>query len=125
MGTWVEKCKDPRWQKKRLQILERDEWKCCSCDNESRTLHVHHIMYSNDYQNPWDYPDRFLVTLCDECHDSTHQRPYYFPIDWRIEENVEFGSLSKSKACDSIDRWIDLNYGSRGSVLWANWGPLI
>lgn len=34
--------KDPRWQKKRLEILDRDDWKCTHCEAEHKTLHVHH-----------------------------------------------------------------------------------
>jgi len=34
--TYAEKLKDPRWQKKRLEIMERDEWTCQWCvDSES------------------------------------------------------------------------------------------
>jgi hypothetical protein len=63
--TYSEKLKDPRWQKKRLEILQRDEFRCRNCfDNESE-LHVHHQVYRKD---PWDCPDHFLVTLCKECH---------------------------------------------------------
>lgn len=29
--SYAEKFKDPRWQKKRLKIMERDNWKCCEC----------------------------------------------------------------------------------------------
>lgn len=65
---YIEKLKDPRWQKKRLDIMDRDGWACRSCGASERTLHVHHLVYvyGND---PWDYRDDTLVTLCDECHD--------------------------------------------------------
>ncbi len=26
--TYAEQLKDPRWQKRRLEILQRDEWRC-------------------------------------------------------------------------------------------------
>ena len=38
----MEKYKDPRWQKKRLKILERDKWACQLCDGKEKTLHIHH-----------------------------------------------------------------------------------
>lgn len=63
-----QKCLDPRWQKKRLQILERDGWKCGKCKDETTTLHVHHRYYEND-ADPWDYPDTALITLCAPCHE--------------------------------------------------------
>jgi len=63
------KLKDPRWQKKRLEILQRDEFTCQKCGDMESTLHVHHKRYipSND---PWEYPDFLLITLCENCHES-------------------------------------------------------
>ena len=65
--TYIEKLKDPRWQKKRLKILERDEWRCQHCGNEKETLAVHHPVYINGLE-PWEYKDKDLQTLCDKCH---------------------------------------------------------
>lgn len=59
---------DPRWQKKRLKIMERDNFTCCTCGATDKTLHVHHRYYKNS-EGPWDYPDRALVTLCHHCHE--------------------------------------------------------
>ena len=66
-SSYFELLKDPRWQKKRLEIFERDGFKCRSCDGSEKTLNVHHCFYNNDL-NPWDYPQESLVTLCEECH---------------------------------------------------------
>lgn len=43
--TYKEKLKDPRWQKKRLEIFDRDGWKCVECGDKDSTLNVHHIFY--------------------------------------------------------------------------------
>jgi hypothetical protein len=67
MKTYSEKLKDPRWQRKRLEILKRDEFTCLSCCDNEKTLHVHHSFYKKG-ADPWDYEDRHLVTLCEECH---------------------------------------------------------
>jgi hypothetical protein len=65
--TYSEKLKDPRWQKKRLEILQRDNWTCISCGGAKNTLHVHHKYYT--YGNePWEYSNDVLVTLCEHCH---------------------------------------------------------
>lgn len=69
MKTYREKLKDPRWQKMRLSILERDEFTCQICFNSENTLHVHHRYYAQ-VENPWDYPPHALVTLCEDCHES-------------------------------------------------------
>lgn len=67
-AAYAEKLKDPRWQKRRLQILERDHWNCTACNDESSTLHVHHLFYEND-KEPWEVEENALTTLCEECHE--------------------------------------------------------
>jgi hypothetical protein len=73
--TYSEKLKDPRWQKKRLEIFERDKWTCVSCDRNclehKLTVHVHHIRYINGLE-PWEYQDSMLVTYCELCHNTEH-----------------------------------------------------
>ena len=60
MKSYQEKLKDPRWQKRRLEIFERDSWKCTICGNDKITLHIHHKEYDGD---PWDAPSQCLETL--------------------------------------------------------------
>ena len=74
--TYSEKLKDPRWQKKRLEIMQRDDWSCLICKCKEKTLHVHHISY--DYGvDPWDYENRNYKTLCEDCHkDEEYCKPY-------------------------------------------------
>lgn len=67
--AYSEKLRDPRWQKKRLLILERDKWACQICGDDKSTLNVHHRWYEPG-QEPWDATDLQLVTLCDDCHKS-------------------------------------------------------
>jgi hypothetical protein len=59
--------KDPRWQKKRLEIFKRDKWKCKLCNDNKTQLHVHHKEYIND-KSPWEYENKYLITLCEDCH---------------------------------------------------------
>lgn len=70
--TYAEKLKDPRWQKRRLTILDRDEWHCQMCFDSETMLVVHHRYYTPGAQ-PWEYPDEALITLCDNCHRSEHE----------------------------------------------------
>ena len=65
------KLKDPRWQKKRLEIMSRDNFKCTLCGNSKAEL-VHHIYYEKGL-NPWEYDDECYVTLCCECHPVAHR----------------------------------------------------
>jgi hypothetical protein len=66
--SYSEKLKNPSWQRKRLEILDRDEFMCKMCHNEEETLHVHHRLYIPN-TDPWDYPNELLVTLCEKCHE--------------------------------------------------------
>ena len=76
-SDYSEKLKDPRWQKKRLLILERDEWTCQICYDSESTLVVHHRKYLPNTE-PWDYPNDLLVTLCEDCHELERElRPEY------------------------------------------------
>ena len=67
MSAYAEKLKDPRWQRRRLEILERDDFSCQACGAEDKTLHVHHKWYVGE---PWEAPDEALETLCEPCHTS-------------------------------------------------------
>ncbi len=66
---YSEKLKDPRWQKKRLEILERDRWECHLCAEREKTLHVHHLFYFSK-REPWEINNGFLITLCENCHSA-------------------------------------------------------
>lgn len=64
--TYAEKLKDPRWQKKRLEIMERGGFSCNVCGDSKSELHIHHSEYCG---NPWDVPSTSLHTLCVKCHE--------------------------------------------------------
>lgn len=69
-----QKLLDPRWQKRRLEILERDGWACRQCHDTTTTLHVHHRVYGKG--DPWDVPNHYLEALCENCHaEETEARP--------------------------------------------------
>lgn len=68
VNSYSEKLKDPRWQRKRLEIMQRDGFKCRDCDNSQHTLHVHHCGYAKG--NPWETSGEMLLTLCDGCHQT-------------------------------------------------------
>ena len=71
MSDYSELLKDPRWQKKRLKIMERDNFECRACHETNRTLNVHHLYY--DYKlKPWEYNNEDLITLCEDCHNTLH-----------------------------------------------------
>lgn len=68
MANYSELLRDPRWQKKRLEIFELDGWRCRRCESKKDTLHVHHLYYIKG-KMPWEYDNSALVTYCEECHE--------------------------------------------------------
>jgi hypothetical protein len=80
--SYSEKLKDPRWQDKRNEILERDNHRCQLCGDNTEPLHVHHKYYQN-FKEPWDYPNESLITLCEKCHNSQHNKE-----DERLRERL-------------------------------------
>ena len=72
MSEYYQLLKDPRWQKKRLEIFERSNWCCDECAEETKTLNAHHCYYDFG-KMPWEYPDDAYSSLCDKCHKITHE----------------------------------------------------
>lgn len=69
--TYSEKLRDPRWQKKRLEVLEEAGWACVRCGDTSSTLHAHHKTYLSG-REPWEYDSDQLAVLCESCHEAEH-----------------------------------------------------
>lgn len=74
--SYKDKLLDPRWQRKKNDILQRDAYTCQNkkCNCTTRTLHVHHLDYIGSIE-PWDYPNDMLITLCSDCHAKEDGRP--------------------------------------------------
>lgn len=66
--------RDWRWEERRLEIIERDDYECqcCGATADDALLQVHHRYYEEGLL-PWEYPDDALVTLCEECHKDIHK----------------------------------------------------
>lgn len=71
MPTYKELLLDPRWQRKRLEVLEAAGWRCEYCMDGENTLHVHHNRYVKG-RKPWEYERSELRALCADCHEEHH-----------------------------------------------------
>ena len=81
--SYAELLRDPRWQKKRLEIMHRDNFTCQHCGCQDKELQVHHLWYS-PIKKPWEYDNNSFLTLCSHCH----------------ELETEYNSLLYSSFCD-------------------------
>jgi hypothetical protein len=68
MSEYSSKLRDPRWQRKRLEIFEAAKWKCEYCGEETKELHAHHLVYKKGH-SPWEYEDGEIIALCKDCHE--------------------------------------------------------
>lgn len=110
--TYSEQLKDPKWQKKRLEVLTRDDWTCKDCGDKESSLQVHHKHYEYG-KKPWDYELDILVTLCENCHKGITE--YKKAIKHRID--VEFVSNQSLSELDTIISCL-LNIDVPTFILW-------
>lgn len=78
MGTkqnrdYSERLQDPRWQRRRLEIFQRDDFTCQVCGCKDKQLEVHHLWYDPEANEIWNYRDSALITLCHSCHQREHE----------------------------------------------------
>lgn len=71
--TYYELLRHPKWQRKRLEILELFGFSCSQCGATDQTLNVHHAYYEKGLR-PWEYPNQSLHALCDTCHQVVQDR---------------------------------------------------
>lgn len=57
--------KKPQWQRKRLEIMNRDNFTCKYCGDDQNELQIHHLKYTG---MPWEAKDEDLKTSCCHCH---------------------------------------------------------
>lgn len=65
--NYNELLRHPFWQRKRLEVFQRDDFTCRKCMAKESNLQVHHLYYINSHK-PWEYPNEALLTLCELCH---------------------------------------------------------
>jgi hypothetical protein len=64
--------RDPRWQRRRLEIMSKAQFSCEQCGDTKTTLNVHHKQYRRGAQ-PWEYSDDELACWCENCHAAEHK----------------------------------------------------
>lgn len=97
--------KDARWQKKRLEIMQRDGFACTCCGKgeggileDGVSLNVHHAYYISGMK-PWEYSNDMLSTKCDTCHKKIHDTIENIKIQLSkgsLEDVIGYESLSSS-----------------------------
>jgi hypothetical protein len=97
------KLADPRWQRKRLEIMSRDEFKCRVCLDDTQELQVHHKFYLPG-KEPWEYDDDNLVTLCSTCHERITS--LIKTVKWNITFEPFLDSLQNLNVIFNSGHWV-------------------
>jgi len=71
MSEYSKLLKRMQWKYIAGEVRKRDGYKCVKCGS-SRSLHVHHKVYVYG-RMPWEYNEKYLETLCKECHSKEHE----------------------------------------------------
>ena len=84
-NNYIADLQNPLWKKKREEILKRDGYKCVNCGCTEH-LHINHTQYHffktlKHKKEPWDYPSKYLITLCQRCHEEGHKL-YKIPMKY-------------------------------------------
>lgn len=107
--TYWEKLKDPRWQRKRLEVLEANDFLCQKCFDGESTLHVHHKEYFKGHE-PWEYEMDQLTVLCESCHESHHE---YKDLLKYVSSHLDFdGPRDRNCIALMIAGYIGMDYQS-------------
>lgn len=74
---------DSRWFIKKAKIIKRDNYRCAICGSLNYLV-VHHKQYHFNERlarksYPWEYDDKYLITLCQSCHTAGHNQ-YEIPV---------------------------------------------
>lgn len=76
---------DPRWKKRRKQVLSHKGNKCELCGS-TKSLHIHHKRYIQG-KYAWEYKMKDLLVLCECCHEKVHGIDLDRRMDFLIETN--------------------------------------
>lgn len=99
---YLEQIKSPKWQKRRLEILNRDNFTCQICGCKEKTLHVHHTIYIPK-RKIWEYKDNQLITLCEDCHNKEHYE--YAELVNQIITNMRYYGFTNKEIMFYIGRY--------------------
>ncbi len=107
--TYAEQLRHPRWQRRRLERLNKADFRCEKCSVDDRPLHVHHKAYRNGAA-PWEYADDELLVLCEDCHRDEHDLRPASPLE-------RFECLLDALTTEAIDRALTVDEMLRGERL--------
>jgi len=115
---YSEKLRDPRWQRKRLEVFQSADFKCEVCGSGDKTLHAHHRYYEKG-KEPWDYPLAVFKCLCEDCHFITTRTKSDLQNTFKLIMN-SFDEKSQAEVCYLLDSYLSGEYHNDNGefILW-------
>lgn len=107
--------KDPRWQRKRLEVMEAAGFACELCRATDKTLNVHHAKYVRG-RKPWEYDRSELHCLCEGCHRSEHgiqtatekrEQAERIASEWQFKTRIDKWRAEHPEGAALMDRMTD------------------
>lgn len=115
MANYNEQLADPRWQRRRLEIFNRDNWTCQSCRDKTTQLEIHHVEYWPGKQS-WEYPDDMLITVCRNCHGKEQVRCKHEQYLLTALRNKGFLAMEILAMAQMIDTFAHFRNSLRNSI---------
>lgn len=113
MKSYKDKLKDPRWQRKRLEMLKRDDFQCQRCFDRDSPLEVHHKWYTAGL-DPWEYDDECYISFCEFCHKVFHKNFIFEERGHHIPFSVQGINATDVFIFETYRDWILHENGKRG-----------
>jgi len=119
-SEYLELLRHPFWQKRRLEVFQRDNFTCQKCTDTLSNLQVHHLYYKFDIL-PWDYPDDALLTLCDLCHAKAEFIKYLHRFVGIYLKMVDkFNVADVSEIIEIVTRRLENNFHAESAHAYMN-----
>jgi len=108
--------KSDDWRRKRFVVLKRDNWRCVYCGAEA--TQVHHKRYAR--RNIGSEPIEWLVSVCNDCHQSLHHIQAYK----KIRHNHRFRVTKQTPVTpkSNLQDWLKANPGKTINDYFSEFG---
>ncbi len=94
--------------------MKRDKFACKKCGDTETTLHVHHKEY-HDGAKVWEYDNKYLITLCKDCHTTIetlkkergcteYDEIKIYKSKWSSGNKIVFGSCKETLSMEIYNK---------------------
>lgn len=115
--TYSEQYRSPKWQKKRLEVLNAADFQCQDCGSKENTLNVHHVIYHKG-REVWNYTNDELMVLCEKCHENRHRMQSAMLVSMKAFDSAALNQILGYIHGIVFDGWMRRNPDHQDIELW-------